>query len=44
MLANLHTRVDGCGQAADNTDWITDCAAQLTVRSLLEVLTTNITT
>ena len=44
QLSNLHSRVDGCGWAADNNDWITDCAAQLTLRSLIELLTTNITT
>ena len=44
QLSNLHSRVDGCGWAADNNDWITDCAAQLTIRSLIELLTTNITT
>ena len=43
-LTDLHARVDGCGWAADNNDWITDCAAQLTIRSLIDVLITNITT
>jgi hypothetical protein len=44
QLANLQSRLDGCGWAADSNDWITDCAAQLTVRSLIELLTANITT
>jgi hypothetical protein len=43
-LADLHSRVDGCGSTADNNDWITDCASQLAVRSVIELLIDNITT
>ncbi len=41
-LRNLRTRVDGCGTTADGNDWIIDCDAQTTIRSLIDVLMANI--
>jgi hypothetical protein len=41
-LHSLRTRVDGCGNAADNNDWITDCAAQTVVREYLDELSANL--
>jgi hypothetical protein len=41
-LENLRRHVDGCGAAADNNDWITDCAAQLQVRDLIDALIANL--
>ncbi len=41
-LRNLRRRVDGCGAAADNNDWITDCASQLQVRTLIDMLIANL--
>ena len=40
-LQNLRRHVDGCADAAgtaDGNDWITDCAAQLEIRSLIDGL------
>jgi hypothetical protein len=44
QLDILRTRLDGCGEAAGVDDWIVDCAAQLQVRSLIELLAENIAT
>jgi hypothetical protein len=44
MLAQLRTKMDGCGTTPDNTDWIVDCTAQVQIRSLLDLLVTNLTT
>ena len=41
-LQNLRRRVDGCGSTADTNDWITDCAAQLQVRALIDMLIGNL--
>ena len=41
-LHSLRTRVDGCGNAADNNDWIIDCAAQAVVREYIDVLSANL--
>ena len=41
-LENLRRRVDGCGSMADNNDWITDCASQLQVRTLIGMLIANL--
>jgi len=40
-LAHLRERLDGCGPAADSSDWIVECGAQLTARSLLDLLIAN---
>ena len=40
-LRNLRRHVDGCADAAgtaDRSDWITDCAAQLEIRALIDGL------
>ncbi len=42
MLENLRKHVDGCGASADNNDWIIDCAAQIQVRDLIDLLVTNL--
>ena len=42
QIRDLRTKLDGCGAQPDNSDWITDCAAQITVRELLDLLTTNL--
>ncbi len=42
MLDNLRKHVDGCGAAADNNDWIIDCAAQIEVRELIDLLIANL--
>ena len=31
-LNQLLVRVDGCGAAADSTDWIVNCTSQVTIR------------
>ena len=41
-IAKLMMRVDGCGSAADQNDWIINCTDQLLVRSLLQLLATNL--
>jgi hypothetical protein len=41
-LHSLRTRVDGCGNTADNNDWITDCAAQTVVRAYIDELSANL--
>ena len=41
-IGNLMTRVNGCGSTADQNDWIVSCPDQLLVRSLLELLATNL--
>ena len=41
-LRNLRARVDGCGASPDRNDWITDCAAQLEIRRLIDLLVTNL--
>lgn len=35
-LTALRTHIDGCGAAPDGDDWITDCAAQQQVRTLVD--------
>jgi hypothetical protein len=41
-LGLLRTRADGCGSAADRDDWIMDCAAQVQVRDLVDLLAMNL--
>jgi hypothetical protein len=41
-IQKLRLRVDGCGSAAANDDWIVDCAGQQLVRGLLDLLATNL--
>lgn len=40
-LQNLRVHLDGCLPLADATDWIVDCAAQLRVREVLDLLVGN---
>ena len=41
-LRDLRRRVDGCGSAAGNDDWIVDCAAQTEFRALIDGLITSL--
>ena len=41
-LQILRSFIDGCGTAADTTDWIVDCTAQLEIRQLVDLLVTNL--
>ena len=38
----MRRRVDGCGTAADQNDWIVDCTAQLQVRTLIDLFISNL--
>jgi subtilase family protein/thrombospondin type 3 repeat protein len=40
-LQNLRQHFDGCPPQADQDDWIVDCAAQIRVRSVLDILIAN---
>jgi hypothetical protein len=42
QLENLRRRMDGCGTASDSDDWILDCASQAQIRSLIDLLITNL--
>jgi hypothetical protein len=42
QLDNLRRHVDGCGSTADENDWIVDCAAQLSVRDLIDTMITGL--
>ena len=48
MLENLRRRLDGCldtpiaGEMADNNDWVLDCGAQRDLRTLIDVLISNL--
>ena len=42
QLGHLRSKMDGCGTAADNTDWIIDCTAQLEIRALVDLLIANL--
>lgn len=37
-LENLRRRFDGCPPEPDGNDWMTDCAAQMLVRELIDIL------
>jgi hypothetical protein len=41
-LDALRKRVDGCGNKADKNDWVTSCTSQITLRSAINGLITNI--
>ena len=41
-LENLRRHLDGCGASADGDDWIIDCAAQVQIRDLLDLLIANL--
>jgi len=41
-LHDLRKHFDGCGFVADNTDWLLECSAQLTIRSLIDLLIANL--
>jgi len=41
-LQSLRKKVDGCGESSDNNDWINDCASQLQVRNLIDLLIANL--
>jgi len=42
LLRNLRRRVDGCGPAPENNDWIVDCDTQIFLRDLFDLLKTNL--
>jgi len=42
MLENMRMRLDGCGAEPDRNDWITDCAAQIQIRDLMDLLILNL--
>jgi hypothetical protein len=41
-LTTLRSRIDGCGSGSDSNDWITDCAEQVRIRQLLDILIANV--
>lgn len=41
-IAQLRTKMDGCGTDPDNTDWIVDCTAQMQMRTFLDLVATNL--
>lgn len=41
-LAAIRLKVDGCGSTPDNNDSIVDCASQLEIRSLIDILIKNL--
>jgi hypothetical protein len=41
-LNNLRNRFDGCGDEADQNDWILNCSQQVTVRFLIDLLIDNL--
>jgi hypothetical protein len=41
-LENLLRRIDGCGATAGSNDWIADCAAEVEIRALVELLIANL--
>ncbi len=42
QLKLLRTHMDGCGAAANNDDWIVDCATQIKIRALIDLLIANL--
>lgn len=42
LLKNLRRHLDGCGSVADNNDWLVDCDAQILLRELLDLISTNL--
>ena len=42
MLQDLRRRIDGCGTAGDRNDWIVDCALQVRIRELIDLLIGNL--
>jgi hypothetical protein len=44
LLANLGRRINGCGTAPDANDWILDCADQVAIRALVDLLLANLET
>jgi outer membrane protein assembly factor BamB len=38
LLRNLRRRIDGCGEQPDRNDWIVRCAAQVEIRSKVDLL------
>jgi hypothetical protein len=41
-LTTLRRRIDGCGATCDGNDWIVDCAQQVKIRLLVDVLLGNV--
>lgn len=42
QLENIRRHVDGCGAAPDSNDWLVSCQAQLEIRALIDLLTSNL--
>jgi len=42
-LGELRKHVDGCGSAPDGNDWIRNCADQIKIRGLVDLLIANLT-
>jgi hypothetical protein len=42
-LGQLRTHLDGCGTVPSVDDWIVDCPAQIKIRGMVDLLTTNLT-
>jgi len=42
QLHNLRRHIDGCGAGPDADDWVVDCADQLDVRALIDLLIVNL--
>ncbi len=43
LLKTLRSKVDGCGAAADDSDWIIDCTAQIEIRGYIDLYIDNLT-
>ena len=41
-LQDLRRRLDGCGTAHDNNDWIVACADQVLIRGDIDLLIANL--
>ena len=42
-LNNLRSHVDGCGSRSDTNDWVIDCAGQIPLHQLVDLLIANVT-
>jgi Bacterial TSP3 repeat len=42
ILRDLRKHLDGCGTRSDKNDWLMDCAAELTVRTYLDLIIANL--
>ena len=42
-LMSLRKHLDGCGSAPDRNDWVRNCADQIKIRALVDLLIANLT-